>query len=268
MTGLPLLVSVPHAGLEVPDYLLPYCQLSSIEIAVDGDEGAREIYDLSSRVAAFVTTEVARAIVDLNRAEDDRRKDGVVKTHTCWDVPVYRKPVPETLFERLLAEHYRPYHARLTELAGTVRLGVDCHTMVAIGPPVAPDPGCERPLVCLGDGDGSCPRSWAELMRTCFARYFPGELTINRPFRGGHITRFHGREMPWIQFELSRTTDFSKTEKAAWVLAALTDWCAAAPWSRGPRRMPPAEPEAPPAWSRSQSRPDTSGGYQRPRLRG
>jgi N-formylglutamate amidohydrolase len=44
----------------------------------DGDEGAAEIYDLKDHAAEFVTTDIARAIVDLNRAEDDRRPDGVV----------------------------------------------------------------------------------------------------------------------------------------------------------------------------------------------
>lgn len=233
MTELPLLISVPHGGLDVPDYLRRYCALSREEIVADGDEGARQIYGgLERGAAAFVTTDVARAIVDLNRPEDDRGKDGVVKTHTCWDVPVYREPVPEELFERVLAEHYRPYHRRLTELAGTARLGVDCHTMVATGPPVAPDPGVERPLVCLGDGDGACPRPWVELLQTCFARQFPGEVTINRPFRGGYITRFHGAEMPWVQVELSRTADHSPADKARWVRAALTDWCAREPWRR------------------------------------
>ena len=38
---------------------------------------------LEQYVGAFVTIDIARAIVDLNQAEDDFRKDGVIKTHTC-----------------------------------------------------------------------------------------------------------------------------------------------------------------------------------------
>ena len=105
---LPLLISVPHAGLRVPPEARPYCSLTPEEIARDGDEGAAEIYTIENEVECYVTTDVARAIVDLNRAEDDRRKDGVVKTHTCWEVPVYEPFPPEEVVRTLLAQYYRP----------------------------------------------------------------------------------------------------------------------------------------------------------------
>ena len=124
---LPILLSVPHAGLQVPPEAAPYCCLSHEEIVRDGDEGAAEIYALRSEVAEFVSTDVARAIVDLNRAPDDRRKDGIVKTHTCWDVPVYERFPPENVIERLLERYYDPYHKQLREAAasGSLLLGVD-----------------------------------------------------------------------------------------------------------------------------------------------
>lgn len=221
---LPLLLSVPHAGLEVPDYLRSQCRLSHEEIVADGDEGAAEVYALADEVAAFVTTPIARAVLDMNRSSVDRRKDGVVKTHTCWDVPVWETPLEQESIEKLLVEHDR-YHAELSSRAGSVLMGVDCHTMAAVGPPVAPDPGAERPLVCLGDGDGACPPEWTQELHACFSRHFPGRVTINEPFAGGFITRSHASEMPWIQVELSRTAEMSNQEKKRAVLAALTDWC-------------------------------------------
>ena len=224
---LPLLISVPHAGLWVPPEAEAYCVLSREEIVRDGDEGAARIYAIHDEVAQFVTTEVARAIVDMNRSEDDRRADGVVKTHTCWQVPVYREVLAEEVVQSLLARYHRPYHAQLRSLAGAgVRLGLDCHTMAAEGPPIAPDPGQPRPLVCLGDGHGACPRDWVEAMRDCFARHMPGEVTINRPFSGGHITRTHGAYMPWMQIEMSRTAEVEAEVKRGALLAALRDWCA------------------------------------------
>ncbi|UCG60198.1 MAG: N-formylglutamate amidohydrolase, partial [Phycisphaerales bacterium] len=77
---LPLLISVPHAGLKVPDEVRSYCALTSEQIAQACDEGASEVYAVESEVAAFVTTDVACVIVDLNRSPDDRTPDGVVKT--------------------------------------------------------------------------------------------------------------------------------------------------------------------------------------------
>jgi N-formylglutamate deformylase len=159
---LPLLVSVPHAGLAIPPEVAALNRLTAQEIAEDGDVGAREIYGvLEPYVAAFVISDIARAFVDLNRAEDDIRKDGVIKTHTCWDVPVYERPLSPPLIEALLARYHRPYHERLRALgtAGVIA-GVDCHTMAAVAPPEAPDPGQPRPNVCVGDGNGACPRLW------------------------------------------------------------------------------------------------------------
>lgn len=223
---LPLLVSVPHAGWKVPSEAESYCILSEKDLLDDGDGGAAEIYAVQKHAAAFLTTEVARAIVDLNRAEDDRRADGVVKTHTCWNVPVYDAFPPGDVIETLLARYYRPYHRRLTELAGPgVKLGVDCHTMAAKGPPVGPDPGSPRPRVCLSNADGTCPAEWLESMQACFQAEFGEDVRLNDPFGGGFITRSHAVEMPWMQIELSRGTFFTNQEKREKVLAALTAWC-------------------------------------------
>jgi N-formylglutamate amidohydrolase len=222
---LPLLVSVPHAGLAIPPEVDKLCALSRRQIAEDGDEGAAEIYRLEDAVQVLVTTEVARAFVDLNRAEDDRRRDGVVKTHTCWDVPVYHRPLPEDLVELLLARYYRPYHRHLSELAGSsVVAGIDCHTMAAVGPPVAPDPGVTRPLICLSNADGTCPRAWLESLAACLTASFGEQVSINHPFRGGYIIRSHASELPWLQLELSRARTMSMAEKRRRLLDALFSW--------------------------------------------
>jgi formiminoglutamase len=127
--------------------------------------------------------------------------------------------------ETLLELYHRPYHWQLTALAGAdLLLGLDCHTMAANGPPVGPDPGRARPQVCIGDGNGACPRDWAETLVDCFRKQFPGEVTLNQPFSGGYITRNHGKEMPWVQIELSRGPFASEAQKGSWVLAALTAW--------------------------------------------
>lgn len=223
---LPLLASVPHAGWRVPPEAEPYCILTPKEIEEDGDVGAREIYAISDAVDAFQTTEIARAIVDLNRAADDRRRDGVVKTHTCWNVPVYREPLPEDVVSALLERYYHPYHERLRELARSgVKLGVDCHTMAAEGPPVGPDPGARRPPVCLSNADGTCPQDWIEAFARCFRAGFGDGVTINDPFLGGYITRTHAAELPFFQIELSRAPFMTNAEKRAAVLAALEAGC-------------------------------------------
>ena len=219
---LPIIVSVPHAGLTVPPEMASSCLLTATQIAEDGDEHAAAIYDIAADVRHYVTTEVARAVVDLNRAEDDRRPDGVVKTRTCFNVPVWREPLTEEIVQTLLARYYRPYHARLAALAGQeVRLAVDCHTMLAVGPPIGPGAGVERPHVCLGNADGTCPREWMDCLERCFQEQFGPRVTVNEPFRGGFITRSHAAEMPWVQLELSRAPFTNDAGKRRGVLRAL-----------------------------------------------
>ncbi|MBL6974300.1 MAG: N-formylglutamate amidohydrolase, partial [Deltaproteobacteria bacterium] len=169
MSRLPLLVSVPHAGTRIPEEVRELCMLTDYQVCRDGDEGASEIFAFRDTVEAWITSSVARAVVDLNRAEDDRDMDGVVKTHTCWDVPIYSAVLGDDLVEVLLQRYHRPYHRRLSRLADqAVRLGVDCHTMAAVAPPVAPEPGWDRPEVCLSNGEGTCPDQWVESLAECF----------------------------------------------------------------------------------------------------
>jgi formiminoglutamase len=140
-------------------------------------------------------------------------------------VPVYRTFPSEDLIETLLAKYHRPYHARLRAAARRgVRLAVDCHTMAAVGPPVAPDPGAERPHVCLSNAEGTCPAAWIESLRACFEAEFGPNVSVNQPFKGGFITRTHAAEMPWVQLELSRAPFMSTVEKRQRVLRALRAW--------------------------------------------
>lgn len=223
--SLPLLISVPHAGLKVPSEVESICALTEEQIVQDGDEGAAEIYSIRDQVAAFVTTDVARAFVDVNRAEDDRRADGVIKTHTIWEIPVYSQDLSEELVETLLRKYYRPYHRDLSRLARKARLGVDCHTMAAVGPPIGPGAGEKRPLICLSNAEGSCPDAWFKAFAECLERSFEVEVSLNSPFKGGYIVRSHSHEIPWVQLELSRAPFLSHGQKRSRVLRALGEWC-------------------------------------------
>jgi N-formylglutamate deformylase len=220
---LPLLISVPHGGRRVPPEVEDLCILTPDQIAEDGDEGAAEIYAFADRVAAHVAADVARAIVDPNRAPDDFSRDGVVKTHTCWEDPVYREALAPETRQALVERYWRPYHAELTRRApADVILGVDCHTMAATAPPVGPDAGAERPAICLSDDGGStCPPELFERVAGALEQAFGVPVSRNAPFRGGYIARAHARELPWVQLELSRAPFASLAEKRARVLAAL-----------------------------------------------
>ena len=222
---LPILLSIPHAGRNIPGEVQDICILTENNILEDGDAGAAEIYyPLQKEVEAFVTTDIARAIVDMNRAENDFWKDGVIKTHTCWNVPVYSTYPSENTVKELISRYHRPYHSQLSILGKKVKLGIDCHTMAAVAPPVAPDKGKERPPVCLSNAEWTCPQEWIESLSLHLSSSLGYDVSINQPFMGGHIIRTHAHEIPWIQIEYSRALFLNNEQKSTKLLQALKDW--------------------------------------------
>ncbi len=82
----------------------------------------------------------------------------------------------------------------------------------------------ERPWICLSNGNGTCPQSWIESLKGCFEERLGGPVSINTPFRGGHVTCTHAAEMPWIQLEMSRKAFMSNDEKRTMVISAVARW--------------------------------------------
>lgn len=197
------------------------------DIFYDSDSLTRKIYDFRNCVEAFIEMPIARAIVDVNRAPDDRplqNPDGVIKTVTTNGTPVYKKGrfPDDALIDILLQKYYFPYHEKLDDLleSRNIRLALDCHSMLHSSPQISDNPGEPRPLICLsnrGDDQGmprigygpvTCPPEWicalAESLRHAFAD--EGEIAINDPFSGGYISQFHYKrnKIPWIQVEINR----------------------------------------------------------------
>jgi N-formylglutamate deformylase len=211
---LPILISIPHGGTNTPPEVADRVAISDRDLFDDGDAFTGDIYDVHEHVSRFERAEIARAFVDLNRAPDDRppaNLDGVVKTVTCYNVPIYRpgSELTDELADALIAEYHVPYHDRLA-VVSDVRLALDCHSMAAMPPAIAPDGGEPRPLFCLSNGDGAtCPPALLARLADAIAIAFDigrADISLNAPFKGGYITRAHGPgPTPWIQVEMNRS---------------------------------------------------------------
>jgi len=243
---LPLLISVPHGGHEIPPELRERVALTESHIFEDGDALTREIYAFQNEVIAFIDTPIARAFVDLNRSPFDRppeNPDGIVKTVTTMRRSVYKAGQfpDEALIERVLRAYYFPYHARIDELHthSKIQLALDCHSMLAQSPPISDHPGKLRPLICLsnrGDEKGypteqrgpvTCPPKWIQLLAECFCSVFEiekSEVEINNPFFGGYIIQSHFRgDLSWIQLEINRKLYLSPPNFNADLLAVVPE---------------------------------------------
>jgi len=236
---LPMLVSIPHGGWKVADELMDIWALSEKDAFHDGDPYTSKIYDFSDKVEFQLIMEYYRAVVDLNRRPDDiapANPDGVIKSHTCWNVPVYKpNSLPgENLKKMLLDKYYYPYHKQLDEIVinQSIKFAVDCHSMAAKSPPIEADADAVRPLICLGNlGDEkgeiepvfnrvTCDPELINFMADQFKIVFqhedldvdpPDIATMNVPFNGGYITRcFGGRGVPFVQIEMSRALYLNK----------------------------------------------------------
>jgi formiminoglutamase len=214
---LPILLSIPHGGTRQPAELAGRVCLTPKEQFDDSDPFTLEIYDLDGEVSEVVTTDIARAYVDLNRSPDERppdHPDGVVKSATCHERPIYNRgsEPDDPLIEELLGRYYHPYHDGLVRAGAgpAVKLALDCHSMLAESPAIDRTPGRQRPLFCLGNVDGlTCPAPLLGQLQRAIASAFDCSLTqvrLNDPFKGGHITRTHGRGgVPWVQVEMNRS---------------------------------------------------------------
>ena len=216
MTRLPVLLSIPHGGFRTPDELKERVFLAQDQIFDDSDAVTRDIYDLKDKVIEVISTEIARAFVDMNRATDARPpkdRDGIVKSVTCYEVPIYRegKEPGDRLIATLIKKYYEPYHKKIQEAVKRqgIELALDCHSMAETPPPISPDRGKKRPSICFGNNQGkSCSEEMTKKLAHCFRETFslgPSEIAINRPFSGGYITHTYGQKpLPWIQIVINR----------------------------------------------------------------
>ncbi|MDY6863743.1 MAG: N-formylglutamate amidohydrolase [Thermodesulfobacteriota bacterium] len=216
--NLPVLVSIPHGGLQIPKELKDRICLNEINIFDDSDPFTQEIYNLGDRASFVIISYIARAFVDLNRSTDDlppKNPDGVIKSHTCNRQIIYKKGLePDILLiKKLLEKYYEPYHRKIREVLAennhNIELALDCHSMAAYGPEISPDPGKRRPIICLGNQNNkTSSRKMINKLTDCFRQAFDldaGEVTENKPFTGGYITQMYGgNPIPWIQVEMNR----------------------------------------------------------------
>ncbi|MCD4746578.1 MAG: N-formylglutamate amidohydrolase [Bacteroidales bacterium] len=235
----PILVSIPHGGWKVPEEIKHIWALTKKEAFHDGDPYTSQIFDFSDKVNAQITMEYYRAAIDLNREPDNmapENPDGLIKSHTCYNEEVYKNGIlpDEKLKKKLIDKYYHPYHKFLEETArrDDIKLGVDCHSMAAVTPPMGGGTaGKPRVLICLGNLGNingkacpphnrlSCDTELINFVKSEFISVFqyedveieiPGICTTNVPyeggyFEGGYITRKMGYEaIPFFQIEMSR----------------------------------------------------------------
>lgn len=220
---VPVLLSVPHAGRDYPEWLIALCKggapaLHALEDPMVDDlvEGA-----INQGVGAVIAR-TPRAAIDCNRAEDEidptvvrsgplpalsaraRGGLGIVPGRTATHGLLWRQPIPRHELEERLTQAHRPYHRTIEEaLSGLLHefgcaLLLDCHSM----PP--PDGG---PSVIIGDRYGQSAGPWVTSEAVKIVTSMGFRAGVNQPFAGGHVVQRHGapsRGVHALQIEIDR----------------------------------------------------------------
>ena len=201
----PLLVSMPHVGTHLPGELQE--RLAERARAVeDTDWHLEPLYGFARSLgASLIVPTHSRYVIDLNRPpEDVPMYPGANNTELCptrffTGDPLYRDGEAPTAdeIERRLQRYWRPYHdaleaelARLQSLHGHVVL-FDAHSIKSELPWLFEGRLAD---LNLGTANGaSCdPTLRAALMRVLESQS-TFSVAIDGRFKGGHITRHHGR---------------------------------------------------------------------------
>lgn len=226
----PLVVSVPHAGTQVPREDAPLLALEGNALLRDADLFVdRLIVDggVPTLGVPVLRALVSRYVLDVNRAPDDVDREvcpaldrptrvsarGLVWRVTTDGAAVLTRPLTMAELEGRIARIHRPYHEALAGLLEQRRarhgfaILLDAHSMPSTGRPGHADPGARRADIVPGDIRGaSCHPGISRLVGEHFeAAGFA--VRPNDPYMGGYITRHHGRPargVHAIQLEINR----------------------------------------------------------------
>ncbi len=199
----PLLVSVPHAGTELPAGMAARLAPAATDLP-DTDWFVDELWDFVSGLGAgLIAARWSRYVVDLNRAPDDAalytsRTTSLVPMETFDGDALYAGDPPDAreVAERV-QRYWRPYHetlegelSRLVAQHGHAVL-LDAHSIRSEVPALFDG---VLPHFNLGTNAGASADPFLAEQALGVLSAAPGYETVrDARFKGGYITRHHGR---------------------------------------------------------------------------
>jgi formiminoglutamase len=198
----PLIVSIPHAGTEIPEPYQP--ALNSLWLArKDADWWLPQLYAFAEeRGATIIRTHISRTVIDVNRDPSGislypgQATTGLCPLTSFDGEPLYRDGFEPHDIEARIEQYFTPYHQALTGEATRLRqtyesiVLYDCHSIRSRIPRLFEG---ELPNFNIGTNDGkSCNPSLATIIANICASAPTFTHVLNGRFKGGYITRAHG----------------------------------------------------------------------------
>ena len=226
---VPILISVPHCGIEFPYELKEQYNAKLTKAPDDTDWFVHQLYDFAPAMGmTMIAAKYSRWVIDLNRDPQSKPlyTDGRIITALCPTTtflgePLYRDKRSEISSEevnRRLERYYWPYHnqleenlARLKKKFGKVLLW-DCHSIRQVVPTIQKE---KFPDMILGDADGTSAS--IGLIEAALSNLDHSGFTVNHnhPFKGGFITRNFGKpseNIHALQLEMTKVNYMDDSE--------------------------------------------------------
>ncbi len=220
----PLIVSVPHAGTQIPAGIEGL--VSADRALLDADHHVDRLYAFAADMGAtIIATGMSRTVIDLNRDPSGQSlypgqaTTGLLPLTTFDGDPLYRAGAePDAAeIERRRSRWFDPYHAAIAGQIARLRArhpAVVLYDAHSIRSHVARLFEGELPQFNIGSFDGkSCaPALTAAVAEACAAdssfgdSSFDNSHVVNGRFKGGWITRHYGAPLDGvhaIQMELA-----------------------------------------------------------------
>jgi N-formylglutamate deformylase len=222
----PVVVEVPHAGLELDPEALATLAAPARAIGADADLYVDELYaDAPDVGAALIASRMSRYVCDLNRAENDvdplaveggsarSSPHGFIWRTTTEGRPALLGPVTPAEYRRRLERYHRPYHGRIVELLEERKkrhgfaIILCAHSMPSRGRDGHDDAGVERADIVPGTRGRTTAATPVIALVEALAARAGFVLRHDEPYKGGFTTAHYGRPRDGIhaiQIELAR----------------------------------------------------------------
>jgi N-formylglutamate deformylase len=202
----PVILSVPHSGIEFPDELKSHYRPEMARQPDDTDWFVHDLYNFAPEFGITVIhARYSRWVIDLNRDpasmplyDDGRIITGLTPVTDFFGNEIYleKRFVPDkSETERRLENYYRPYYQKIESLLaeriqefGKVLLW-DAHSIRRFVPTIRKE---AFPDLILGDNDEQSADK--EIIEIALNGLRGGKYVANHnaPFKGGKITRHFG----------------------------------------------------------------------------
>lgn len=223
----PILVSIPHAGTYFPMSEQSYFRTEVLNHPEDTDWFVDQLYSFAPDLGiSIICANYSRYVIDLNRSPNDqklydpnRKETGLLPSHSFSGKPLYKdERLPDsTVRSRRLEHYYWPYYsairAHLEELQTSFSrvLLFEAHSIKRCVPMIQKQPFSD---IILGNQDHKCcpPTLIDAAKKQLEAEDF--NVSINAPFKGGHLTRYFGqRESGIYSLQLEMSQDLYMDER-------------------------------------------------------